>query len=74
MSAGEPFAFMRKPRRCPACRSSKIATIQYGLPAISEKLFQDVAEGKLILGGCVIHDGLPDWRCSECGLDCFKKF
>lgn len=54
----------RKPK-CPNCKSTKVIPIVYGEPPpdIEEKSRQ----GKLIMGGCIIHESNPNWYCKSCG-------
>tara|TARA_Y100001970_G_scaffold75158_1_gene95249 strand:- start:1091 stop:1360 length:270 start_codon:yes stop_codon:yes gene_type:complete len=49
---------------CPKCESSKVISIVYGMPA--SDLAEDEEKGKIVLGGCVIREGMPDYRCKEC--------
>lgn len=56
-----------KPDLCPVCGNSTVVPIMYGLPLFTEELNQAVAEGKLVLGGCVISDHDPQWKCTSCG-------
>lgn len=65
--------YSRKPRKCPACGSKRIARILYGLPAFSEQLKQDMEAGKIKLGGCCIREDNPDWQCADCDLEFYKK-
>ncbi len=58
----------RKPRKCPACSSSRIAEILYGMPEISDKLEKDLSAGRIILGGCCISDDDPEWQCADCQM------
>jgi hypothetical protein len=64
--------FKRKPRKCPKCNSKRIASILYGMPAYSEKLESDMQEGNIVLGGCCIEDGAPNWVCADCDTALFK--
>ena len=52
---------------CPKCKSSKVISIIYGMPGFD--LAEDEEKGKVILGGCVIHDNTPKYHCKECGLE-----
>ena len=61
-----------KPKKCPKCDSNRIARIQYGLPIDSEKLWKDINEGRIVLGGCVIHGDDPSWQCMECKVQIFR--
>lgn len=65
--------YSRKPRKCPACGSKRIARILYGLPAFSDELQRDLEEGKITLGGCCIRDDDPVWQCADCDMEFYKK-
>lgn len=67
------YEFSRKPRRCPACKATKIASILYGYPAFSSKLETDLEEKRVVFGGCVITDDDPRWQCTECDAEFFRK-
>lgn len=58
---------MDKPERCPECGSERIVEILYGLPA------SDAGEaserGEIILGGCLVGPGSPEWGCGACGWE-----
>lgn len=41
--------------------------IVYGLPG--DGMFRDAEKGRVILGGCVIHEGAPTQQCEECGKE-----
>ena len=51
---------------CPKCGSSKVTRILYGLPAMNKKLEEDLEEGRIVLGGCVIGEDSPAWACVAC--------
>jgi len=63
----------KKPKKCPACSSKKVATILWGLPAFSPELEIDFKEGKIVLGGCVISDNDPEWQCVDCEVQIYKE-
>jgi hypothetical protein len=63
----------RKPTKCPACSSSRIAKILYGMPDFSSKLERDLGAGRIILGGCCISDDDPEWQCTDCQMVIYKK-
>lgn len=63
----------RKPRKCEQCGSTKIANIFYGYPSISTKLDKAIQEGRIVLGGCVITECDPNWKCVDCGLQIYKN-
>lgn len=53
---------------CPACGSSHAARYLYGEPAADRMLETRIRDGQVVLGGCVIRDDQPDFRCNECGF------
>ena len=59
----------RRSSTCPRCGSHKIARIQYGMPAFSQRLEADLAAQRVVLGGCLVWDDQPDRSCSACGLE-----
>ncbi len=68
--------FSRKPRKCPNCNFSPIGNILYGYPNLeNENLKEDIACGKIVLGGCdaPMIGADPTWRCSNCGLGIFRE-
>ena len=44
----------RKPKRCPKCGFSPVASILYGMLACDEELERKLEDKPLVLGGCVI--------------------
>jgi hypothetical protein len=52
---------------CPACHSRSVARIVYGLP--SKSAMRAKERGEIVLGGCVVGDDPPRWRCLACGHD-----
>jgi len=56
-------------RACPACGSTRIVRIFYGLP--TQDSMDDVLEasrrGEIELGGCTVSDDDPEWHCKACG-------
>jgi len=65
--------YSRKPRKCPSCGHTPVASILYGMPGISDELFEKVERGEVIFGGCVIEPDQPTWQCSKCGAEFYKK-
>jgi hypothetical protein len=53
--------------KCPKCNSEKVIPIVYGLP--TDDAFKAADEGKVVLGGCIVHDDRPFWHCSNCEYD-----
>lgn len=65
--------FKNKPRKCPRCGSTQIASILYGYPAFDEKLEKKLEEGRIVLGGCMEEEGAPTWQCVDCGQEFERK-
>jgi primosomal protein N' len=61
-----------KPKKCPHCGSSKICEILWGMPVYSEQLQSDLAEKKIVLGGCCVSDEDPTWQCVACETNIYK--
>ncbi|HEY5231288.1 MAG TPA: hypothetical protein VIJ11_10410 [Galbitalea sp.] len=57
-----------KRRTCANC-GSRAVPIVYGMPGFD--LFEAADRGEVALGGCIVDDELPTWRCTndECGLE-----
>ena len=55
---------MARSHKCPKCQADGVCII-YGYPG--ESLMEKAKAGKVALGGCVIEDNMPKWKCSECG-------
>lgn len=62
----------RKPRKCPACGSKKVARILYGMPAF-HMIREELDSGKIVLGGCCISDSDPSWQCVDCSTQIYKE-
>jgi len=54
---------------CPHCGATDVAKVIYGKPALTRQLLEDLESGKVISGGCMIHDGAPEWHCYGCQRD-----
>lgn len=55
--------------KCAKCGSHNTAEYLYGMPAMNEKLEKDIAEHKIILGGCIVSELSPKFYCNECKKD-----
>ena len=62
----------RRPTRCPACGSRRMARILYGMPMGDEKLTRDLDAGRIVLGGCCVTDDDRSWRCADCALGVYS--
>ena len=62
----------RKPRKCPKCGFSPVASILYGMPAYDEELERRLEDKSLVLGGCVVGYDDPKWECAGCGTEFYK--
>jgi hypothetical protein len=59
----------RKPKKCPKCGHSPVASILYGMPAYDEELEGKLEDKSLVLGGCVVGYDDPKWQCANCDLE-----
>jgi DNA-directed RNA polymerase subunit RPC12/RpoP len=51
-------------KKCPYCDSSEgVREFLYGMP------YGEPDETKYVLGGCVVFDAAPDYKCLTCGLE-----
>ena len=67
----EPIVVSRKPCKCPKC-GEKVVKIVYGEPC--PELFEQAERKEVVLGGCCINlDGNPQWACTECEQQYWKK-
>ena len=69
----ERYESSRKPRKCPACGSSLVALILYGLSGFSPELEADLEAGRVVLGGCCLTGDDPKWQCMGCGTPIYQK-
>lgn len=52
---------------CPKCQSKNVARVLFGLPNYNEDLDRKLKNKEVVLGGCVLDVGAPDYHCNECG-------
>ncbi len=71
-NAGERIERARRPAKCPTCGARTVATILYGLPVI-EEIEDDLREGKITLGGCLVSEDDPAWECISCGQHLWRR-
>ena len=69
----ERLEFADMPETCPVCGSGKVAPILYGLPNFTDELNRALDEGRVALGGCVITDDDPAWKCLSCEAAFYEK-
>ena len=50
-----------QPPACPECAQPGVP-IAYGFP--SPEMFEAADAGRIALGGCVIYEDMPTWKCS----------
>lgn len=55
----------KKPN-CPQCNSKNVAWILWGLPADMESLEKELDQGRIVLGGCLVSNNDPKWKCNDC--------
>ncbi len=56
--------------KCPQCGSKHVAPIMYGLPTYEG--FEVSAKEEVILGGCEVYEGQPDYGCFDCNFQWSK--
>jgi DNA-directed RNA polymerase subunit RPC12/RpoP len=66
MTEPKPKKRQRRPTKCPKC-GSRVLPIVYGMPSVETR--KEIAEGKIALGGCIVAESAPTWRCDECGRE-----
>lgn len=66
------ISFVKKPRSCPNCASTHVASILYGIPNFTATLIEKEKRGEIILAGCVIEPDQPSWGCARCGTRFYK--
>lgn len=47
------------------CGSTDVLPIAYGYPGAGMR--EEAERGKIVLGGCCVWDGQPEWSCRACG-------
>lgn len=54
---------------CPACTSTKVAAIFYGMPRFTDEFVQKLDAGEIVLEGCEIVFGEHRYQfeCQACG-------
>lgn len=63
---------IRRPKRCPRC-GGEVCDILYGEPTSTwEEDYLASTGRKAVLGGCCLHEGMPDYECEDCGQQ-FRK-
>jgi len=70
---GVRYEYARKPKKCPACGSARIATILWGMRIPSEREFEAIAAGLAVVGGCIVTDDDPNWSCSDCRVAIYGR-
>ena len=57
----------KRPDKCPEC-GGEVCDILYGEPTpTAQEEYYEKSNRHLILGGCCIYDGMPDYQCFDCG-------
>ena len=49
---------------CPNCKSNNVVPIAYGYPG--PEMIDELKEGKIHIGGCMIEEDSPDFHCNDC--------
>ena len=64
IAAVRALAARRSSPACPQCGSSRVATMLYGSERLNRR--DQLASGKVVLGGAHRGDGDPAWHCRDC--------
>ena len=51
---------------CPNCNNKKNAQILWGFFEIDTALEEEIKSGKYTLGGCLVTNNDPKWKCNKC--------
>ena len=54
---------------CTSCGDEDPLPIAYGFPPPDSPLMAAAERGEVALGGCLIRDDAPEWRCRGCGAE-----
>ena len=54
---------------CPICGGNDIAQIIYGKPPLTRQVLAGLESGRILSGGCLVHNGAPEWYCFSCRQD-----
>ena len=65
--------YASKPRKCPNCVASPVASIIYGMPSFSTELIAKEELGEVVFGDCVLEPDQPTWQCSKCRAEFYKS-
>lgn len=57
--------------KCPKCKSERVVPIMYGKPSMNA--LEASARGEVIIGGCEVDVGNPDYGCLECDFRWSKE-
>jgi transposase-like protein len=51
---------------CPQCKSDNFCKIIYGYVDINDEIQNKINQKKIVLGGYIVTDCDPKWKCSDC--------
>jgi 5-methylcytosine-specific restriction protein A len=71
--AAQKHEYSRAPKKCPECGSDRVARILWGMVLPDKALREEMDAGQVVLGGCVVSDYDPSWRCMDCGASMYRK-
>jgi len=72
MPSDKKHTAKRKPSKCPACGSKRMADILFGYPAFGSELKRKLELGEVVLGGCIVTACDPMWECADCHIQVYK--
>ena len=54
-------------KKCPVCKTNEgVREYLYGMPS------EEPDPAKYVIGGCLVSDGMPDYKCITCSTDFYK--
>ena len=51
---------------CPICNGKNVAFILYGYFAPTKEITKGLDENKMVVGGCLVSEISPKWKCTDC--------
>jgi hypothetical protein len=64
-----PTPRRRRSPPCPECGAKRTAAILFGYPSFDARMQQELEDGIIVLGGCVLGDDEKDFVCNCCGYE-----
>jgi len=59
--------------KCSHCGSTHVAKYLYGKPHFTPSLNEKIDKGEVVLGGCMVSEASPKYKCLDCGTKLYIK-